>query len=194
MIERTLFRRTRAFRDTVGASSPITWRNACAVEEQGYVDRDVWLKAGEAACLTQQSGDLRRYRAFARQHCRDGGVFCRPVANGPGFGLHSEIVAPYCFTGSEKQKHRYLPRLTRGQLIGAIAIPSRSRQRPAGHSHPAPFWMSGLRAQWSKTFITNGWLSDLVIVVAKTDPGRARRASACFLVERGMPGSKRASA
>ena len=109
---------------------------------------------------------------------------------GLGFGLHNEIVAPYILRyGSEAQKERYLPAMARGEIVGAIAMSEpaagsdlqgiRSTAQDAGDH----FVLNG-----SKTFITNGWHADLVIVVAKTDPSAGAKGTSLLLVERGMPG------
>jgi acyl-CoA dehydrogenase len=109
---------------------------------------------------------------------------------GLGFGLHNEIVAPYILKyGSDAQKTKYLPAMASGELIGAIAMsePSagsdlqgiRTTARDAGDH-----WI----LNGSKTFITNGWHADLVIVVAKTDPDAGAKGTSLLLIERGMPG------
>jgi acyl-CoA dehydrogenase len=109
---------------------------------------------------------------------------------GLGFGLHNEIVAPYILRyGSEAQRERYLPAMARGEIVGAIAMSEpaagsdlqgiRSTAQDAGDH----FVLNG-----SKTFITNGWHADLVIVVAKTDPSAGAKGTSLLLVERGMPG------
>src|SRR5262249_46064686 len=126
MIERTLFSPEHAqFRDTVRrfiadhvAQQHARW------EEQGYVDREVWLKAGETGLLCtsipEQYGGIGGDRLASIVVMEE---LSAAVANGPGFGLHSEIVAPYLLHyGTEEQKQRYLPRMTRGELIGAIAM------------------------------------------------------------------------
>jgi len=193
MIERTLFAPEHAqFRDTVRrfladhvAPHHARW------EEQGYVDRDVWLEAGKAGLLCtsipEQYGGVGADRLASIVVMEE---FAAAVANGPGFGLHSEIVAPYLLHyGTEAQKQRYLPRMTRGELIGAIAM-----TEPAAGSDLQGIRTSATREgdhyvlNGSKTFITNGWLSDLVIVVARTDPGAGAKGISLFLVERGMPG------
>jgi acyl-CoA dehydrogenase len=109
---------------------------------------------------------------------------------GLGFGLHNEIVAPYILSyGSEAQKERYLPAMARGEIVGAIAMsePAAGSDlqgiRSTAHDAGDHFVLNG-----SKTFITNGWHADLVIVVAKTDPSAGAKGTSLLLVERGMPG------
>jgi acyl-CoA dehydrogenase len=110
---------------------------------------------------------------------------------GVGFGLHSEIVAPYLLHyGTAQQKRQYLPRLASGELVGAIAM-----TEPAAGSDLQGIRTTAIRqadgsflVNGSKTFITNGWLADLVIVVAKTDPAAGAKGTSLLLVERGMPG------
>jgi acyl-CoA dehydrogenase len=109
---------------------------------------------------------------------------------GLGFGLHNEIVAPYILSyGSDAQKERYLPAMARGEIVGAIAMsePAAGSDlqgiRSTAHDAGDHFVLNG-----SKTFITNGWHADLVIVVAKTDPSAGAKGTSLLLVERGMPG------
>jgi acyl-CoA dehydrogenase len=109
---------------------------------------------------------------------------------GLGFGLHNEIVAPYILRyGNEAQKERYLPAMARGEIVGAIAMsePAAGSDlqgiRSTAHDAGDHFVLNG-----SKTFITNGWHADLVIVVAKTDPSAGAKGTSLLLVERGMPG------
>ena len=193
MLERTLFSpEHEQFRDTVRrfiadhvAEQHPRW------EEQGYVDREVWLQAGRAGLLCtsipEEYGGIGGDRLASIVVMEE---LAAAVANGPGFGLHSEIVAPYLLHyGTDEQKRRYLPAMTRGEMIGAIAM-----TEPAAGSD-----LQGIRTtaerrgdeyvlNGSKTFITNGWLSDLVIVVAKTDPSAGAKGITLLLVERGMPG------
>jgi alkylation response protein AidB-like acyl-CoA dehydrogenase len=193
MLERTLFLpEHEVFRDTVRrfiadhvAQQHEHW------EEQGYVDREVWIEAGKAGLLCtsipEQYGGIGADRLASIVVMEE---FSAAVANGPGFGLHSEIVAPYLLHyGTEDQKMRYLPRMTRGELIGAIAM-----TEPAAGSDLQGIRTTAAREgesyilNGSKTFITNGWLSDLVIVVAKTDPSAGAKGISLLLVERGMQG------
>jgi alkylation response protein AidB-like acyl-CoA dehydrogenase len=115
----------------------------------------------------------------------------RAGTTGIGYSLHSEIVAPYILHyGTEAQKSHYLPKLASGEMIGAIAM-----SEPAAGSD-----LQGIKAtaikqpdgsyllNGSKTFITNGWHADLVIVVAKTNPTAGGKGTSLLLVERGMAG------
>jgi len=116
----------------------------------------------------------------------------RAGCTGIGFGLHSEIVAPYILHyGTEAQKRKYLPRLASGEMVGAIAM-----TEPAAGSDLQGVKTTALLSpdgshyvlNGSKTFITNGWHPDLVIVVAKTDPAAGAKGTSLLLVERGMAG------
>ena len=197
MIERTLFSADhegfrdsfRRFMDKEIAPFHSAW------EEQGYVDREVWRKAGANGylCMTMPeafggSGADKLYSVVQIEELSRGGW------SGIGFGLHSEIVAPYILHyGSEEQKRNYLPRLASGKMIGAIAM-----SEPAAGSDLQGVKSTAIRSSdaqgefyllnGSKTFITNGWHADLVIVVAKTDPSAGAKGTSLLLVERGMPG------
>jgi len=194
MIERTLFNADHeAFRDSFRrfmekeiAPFHADW------EEQGYVDRDVWRKAGENGflCMTLPeshggAGADRLYSVVQMEELARGGF------SGIGYGLHSEIVAPYiAHYGTDDQKARYLPRLASGEMVGAIAM-----SEPAAGSDLQGVRTTALKQadgsyliNGSKTFITNGWHADLVILVAKTDPAAGAKGTSLFLIERGMPG------
>ncbi len=194
MIERTLFSSDHeSFRDSFRrfmereiAPHHEAW------EEQGYVDRELWRKAGANGflCMTMPeeyggAGGDKLYSVAQMEELARGGF------SGVGFGLHSEIVAPYILHyGTGDQKQRYLPRLASGELVGAIAmsepaagsdlqgIKSTALKQPDGS-----FLLNG-----SKTFITNGWHADLVIVVAKTNPAAGAKGTSLLLVERGQKG------
>ena len=194
MIERTLFGPDHeAFRDSFRrfmdreiAPCHEAW------EEQGYVDRAVWNKAGEngylCATLPEEYGGAgadKLYSVVQMEELARGGY------TGIGFGLHSEIVAPYILHyGSEAQKRKYLPKLATGEMIGAIAM-----SEPAAGSDLQGIKSTGIKQadgsyllDGSKTFITNGWHADLVIVVAKTNPQAGAKGTSLLLVERGMKG------
>jgi acyl-CoA dehydrogenase len=160
-------------------------------EERGYVDREVWAKAGANGFLCTSMPEA--YGGAAADRLYSVVIFeevARQGVTGLGFGLHSEIVAPYLLSyGTDAQKERYLPAMARGELIGAIAM-----SEPAAGSDLQGIRSTAIdegdhfRLNGSKTFITNGWHADLVIVVAKTDPAAGAKGTSLLLVERGMPG------
>ena len=194
MIERTLFSSDHeAFRDSFTrfidkeiAPFHAQW------EDQGYVDRAVWNKAGENGflCMTMPeeyggSGADKLYSVIQMEALGKAGF------SGIGYCLHSEIVAPYIeHYGTADQKKRYLPRLASGEMIGAIAM----SEPAAGSDLQGIKTTAALQADGSyllngsKTFITNGWHADLVIVVAKTNPAAGAKGTSLLLIERGMPG------
>ena len=104
---------------------------------------------------------------------------------GLGIALHNSIVTPYLLHyGSEEQKQRWLPKLASGEWIAAIAM-----TEPAAGSD-----LQGIRTtarrrgnhyvlNGQKTFITNGQLADLIVVVAKTDPAMGAKGTSLFVVE-----------
>ena len=194
MIERTLFSADHeAFRDSFrrfmeNEIAPFheTW------EDQGYVDREVWRKAGQNGflCMTMPeayggAGADKLYSVVQMEELSRGGF------SGIGYGLHSEIVAPYILHyGTEAQKAKYLPLLASGEMVGAIAM-----SEPAAGSDLQGVKTTALKQadgsyllNGSKTFITNGWHADLVIVVAKTDPAAGAKGTSLFLLESGTPG------
>lgn len=162
-----------------------------AWEEQGYVDRSAWLAAGAAGllCVTMPeqyggAGVDRRYSTVLIEE------FARAAASGPGFSLHSEIVANYLLRyANEEQKQRWLPPMARGEKISAIAM-----TEPGAGSDLQSIRTTALRdgdhyiVNGSKTYITNGYNSDIVIVVAKTDPGKGAKGTSLIVVEEGMAG------
>ena len=164
-------------------------------EKQGYVDRNLWNKAGEMGLLCmdfpEEYGGMGirdfRYNAIL------GEELARVVANGPGFGLHTDVVGPYCTTYfNQDQKDRWMKGMTTGEIIAAIAM-----TEPGTGSDLANVKTTAIRKgdhyilNGVKTFITNGILSDLVIVVAKTDPQKAHKGISLLVVERGMKGFSR---
>src|SRR5690606_36514982 len=96
----------------------------------------------------------------------------RVGASGPGFSVHSDIIVPYLISlGTEEQKRRWLPGCVSGEIITAIAM-----TEPGAGSDLQGIRTTAVDAgdhfvlNGSKTFISNGINSDLVIVVARTDP------------------------
>jgi alkylation response protein AidB-like acyl-CoA dehydrogenase len=164
-------------------------------EADGVVDRSVWTRAGEMGLLCfdvdEEYGgggveDFRYNMVMAEELTRAG-------VNGPGFLVHTDIIVPYISSlGTEEQKRRWLPGLVSGEIISAIAM-----TEPGAGSD-----LQGIRTtavdkgdhyvlNGSKTFISNGILADLVVVVAKTDPEAGHQGVSLLVVERGMDGFER---
>jgi acyl-CoA dehydrogenase len=194
MIERTLFNADHeAFRDSFCRfiNKEIAPHHE-AWEEQGYVDRAVWGKAGEhgflCMSLPEAFGGSDADKLYSVVQMEE---IARAGFSGVGFGLHSEIVAPYILRyGTEAQKKKYLPKLASGEMVGAIAM-----SEPAAGSDLQGVKTTALLQSdgsylinGSKTFITNGWHADLVILVAKTDPTAGAKGTSLFLIENGTPG------
>ncbi|MEO8059431.1 MAG: acyl-CoA dehydrogenase family protein [Burkholderiales bacterium] len=194
MIERTLFSADheafresfRRFIDKEIAPYHEAW------EDQGYVAREVWTQAGKNGflCMTMPeayggSGANKLYSVVQMEELNAGGF------TGIGFTLHNELVAPYILRyGTQEQKLRFLPRLASGEIISAIAM-----SEPAAGSDLQGIKTTAIKQadgsyllNGSKTFITNGWHADLVVVVAKTNPQGGAKGTSLLLVERGMEG------
>ncbi len=165
-------------------------------EADGQVSREVWLAAGRAGLLgtdvPEEYGgggiDDFRYNAILGEELVATG------ASGPGFPLQNDVVAPYLLRlATEEQKQRWLPGFCSGEIITAIAMTEpgtgsdlQGIQTTARQDGSGDWILNG-----SKTFITNGIMSDLVIVVAKTDPEAGARGFSLLVVERGMAGFER---
>ncbi len=155
-------------------------------EKAEIFDRESWRKAGAAGLLCA---------SMPEEYGGAGGTFAHEGAiieaighvgvDGFGIGLHSAIVAPYILHyGSEEQKRKWLPRLASGELIGAIAMTEpgagsdlqgvKTRAEKDGNQY---------RINGSKTFITNGQLANLIIVVTKTDPAQGAKGTSLIVVE-----------
>ena len=163
-------------------------------EKDKVVPRSVWLAAGRAGLLCPSisaeyggcGGDRLHSMVVIEELARAG-------ATGPGFALHSDIVAPYILAyGAEEQRRRYLPAMARGEIIGAIAMSEAGAGSDLqGVRTTAVRRGNGYVLNGSKTFITNGQNADLVIVVAKTDPALGAKGITLFLVDSGLPGFSR---
>ncbi|HEU5456817.1 MAG TPA: acyl-CoA dehydrogenase family protein [Nocardioides sp.] len=164
-------------------------------EKDGQVSREVWTKAGAQGLLCfdvdEAYGgagvrDFRYNMVVAEEISRVG-------ASGLGFPVHTDVIVPYISSlGTDEQKQRWLPGLVSGELISAIAM-----TEPGAGSD-----LQGIRTSavdkgdhyvvnGSKTFISNGIMSDLVIVVARTNPEAGHQGISLLVVERGMDGFER---
>lgn len=160
-------------------------------EEEGQIDRALWNKAGEngmlCPCLPEEFGGVGAdylYSAIVMEEISRLGL------TGIGFGLHTDIVAPYIeHYGSAEMKQRLLPKMVTGELVGAIAM-----TEPGAGSDLQGVRTTAVRdgdhyiINGSKTFITNGQHADIVIVVAKTDPSAGAKGTSLIIVEAGTPG------
>ncbi|NWN92460.1 acyl-CoA dehydrogenase [Marinobacter adhaerens] len=193
MIPRTLFDADLdGFRDSV---RKFLEQEAAPYHEQwekdGQVSRELWQKAGELGflCPTMPeayggAGADFRYSAVVMEEVSRAGL------SGIGWTLHSDIVAPYILKyGTEEQKKHYLPRMASGEIITAIAM-----SEPGAGSDLQGVKTTAVKdgghyvLNGSKTFITNGQMADLVIVVAKTDPKEGAKGISLLLVESGWEG------
>ncbi|MDA8318468.1 MAG: acyl-CoA dehydrogenase family protein [Actinomycetota bacterium] len=164
-------------------------------ERDGVVSRDVWLAAGQAGLLgidiDERYGgggndDYRYYLVLNEEMTRAG-------ANGPGFSVHNDINGQYFRRlVTPEQADRWLPGYCSGELITAIAM-----TEPGAGSDLQGIRTTAVRdgdsyvLNGQKTFISNGQLADLVIVVARTDPEAGYRGISLLVVERGMAGFER---
>lgn len=161
-------------------------------EKAGIVDRDVWRKAGKAGLLGVDVAE--EYGGGGRGDYRFNAVLVEEIATAGahalGFWLHNNIVAPYLVElTSGSQRKRWLPGFCSGDTVTAIAISEPSAGSDlAGLRTTATQDGSDFVLNGHKTFITNGELADLVVVVAKTAPEKGPHGISLIVVERGTPG------
>jgi alkylation response protein AidB-like acyl-CoA dehydrogenase len=162
-------------------------------EKDGQVSHEFWKKAGAQGYLCPTVPEAYggseadfRYNAVVSEEVANFGL------TGIGFNLHSDIAVPYLMAyGTEEQKHKYLPGCISGDIITAIAMTEPGTGSDLqGVKTNAVLSDDGEHyiLNGSKTFITNGQLADLVIVVAKTNPDAGSKSSSLLLVETGMEG------
>ncbi len=164
-------------------------------EKAGVVDRNVWLEAGKQGLLGMDvpeqygGGGVRDFR----YNCVVSEEVTRVGGSGVGFTLHNDVMAPYLLDlTTDEQKARWLPAFVSGEMITAIAM-----SEPGAGSDLQGLKTTARRdgTDWiingSKTFITNGILSDLVLVVCRTDPEAGAHGFSLLAVERGTKGFER---
>jgi alkylation response protein AidB-like acyl-CoA dehydrogenase len=155
-------------------------------EKNGMVSRDIWLRAGELGLLCIDipeayggSGLDFSFSALFIEELAKKGV------SGPGFSLHSDIVAPYLLKyGTEAQKQKYLPQMATGKMITSIGMtePNCGSDLKALKTSAADkgdhYLVNG-----QKTFITNGYMSDMSIVAVKTNIGTDKEGVSLLIME-----------
>ena len=158
--------------------------------------RELWLEAGKQGFLGleipeqyggSEAGDYRFNAVLTEELAKVNMALPSCV------GIHADIVAPYLVhLTTEEQKERWLPRFCTGELLTAIGM-----TEPSGGSDLAALKTTAVQDgdDWvlngSKTFITNGYSADLVLVAARTSPEKKARGITLFAVEAGMQGFSR---
>ncbi|MFD0855904.1 acyl-CoA dehydrogenase family protein [Actinomadura adrarensis] len=185
-----------AFRDTVRSfiEKEITPHHE-QWERDGIVSREVWQAAGRQGLLGIEvpeeygGGGNEDYRYYVVLNEE----FAKANVHGPGFSVHNDINGAYLLKlCDEEQKKRWLPGYCSGDLITGIAM-----TEPQAGSDLQGIKTTAIKdgdeyvLNGSKTFISNGILADLVIVVAKTDPSAGAKGVSLLVVERGMEGFER---
>ncbi len=165
------------------------------IEDKG-IPRDVWISAGKqdflgleipAAYGGSEAGDYRFNAVLSEELSRVS------AAMSSCLGIHADIVAPYLADlCTEDQKERWLPRFCTGELVTAIGM-----TEPSGGSDLAALKTTAVQDgdSWvvngSKTFITNGYSADMVVVAARTTPGSGAKGITLFGIEADTPGFSR---
>lgn len=163
-------------------------------EKEKMVSRESWLQFGESGYLCpqvdEQYGGLGikdfRYNAIITEEIAKLGLASEAV----GYPLHSDIVCPYIeHYGTEALKMKWLPKMVSGEAIAAIAMTEPGAgsdlqgMRTTAVDKGDHFVVNG-----SKTFITNGYLSDLCVVAVKTDVTKGAKGISLLVIETGMKG------
>ena len=170
---------TRFFKEQWGPKDE-GWR------AQGMMDREAWLEAGANGFLCASMPEA--YGGAGGDFGHEAVLILAQAAAGlSGFGgsLHSGIVAPYILHyGTEEQKMRWLPKMATGELISAIAMTEPGTGSDLqGVRTSAVLDGDTYKINGSKTFITNGQLANLIIVVCKTDKDKGAQGISLFVVE-----------
>lgn len=155
-------------------------------ENNGMVSREIWERAGELGLLCidmpEQYGGSGLDFSFSALFIEELG---KEGINGPGFSLHSDIVAPYLLKyGTEAQKEAYLPKMASGKMITSIGMTEPNcgsdlkAIRTTAVDKGDHYLVNG-----QKTFITNGYMCDMSIVAVKTHPGTEKEGVSLLIME-----------
>lgn len=196
MIERTLFREEHnIFRESVRrfVEREIVPFHA-QWEHDGMVPRELWLKAGAEGLLCCTVPE--EYGGLGLDYLFDVVVFeelWRAGASGPGFLIHTDLVATYILTfGTEEQKKKFLPKMVSGECIGSLGMtePHAGSDLKAIRTKATrdgdDFVING-----QKVFISNGQMCDILVLATKTDSAAGAHGITLFLVEGDRPGFAR---
>jgi len=160
------------------------------------IPREFWLEAGKQGFLGLEIPE--QYGGAEAGDYRFNAVLLEELnkvnaALGSCVGIHADITAPYLVElGTEEQKQRWLPGVAAGEILLAIGM-----TEPSGGSDLAALKTTAVKAgdAWvlngSKTFITNGYSADLVIIAARTSPEKKARGITLFAVDATAPGFSR---
>jgi alkylation response protein AidB-like acyl-CoA dehydrogenase len=160
------------------------------------ISREVWIEAGRNDLLGLDvpeefggvdAGDYRFNAVLGEELAH------ASMAFNSCFQMHFDVTLPYIVKyGTTEQKQRWLPGACSGEILTTVAM-----TEPSGGSDLAALRTSAVQSgtDWiingSKTFITNGYTADLVIVAVKTSPDKGAKGITLFAVEEGMPGFER---
>ncbi|MDX6430917.1 MAG: hypothetical protein QOE54_3283 [Streptosporangiaceae bacterium] len=164
-------------------------------ERDGKVGREAWRKAGRQGLLAFEVPE--EYGGMGIRDFRFNAIVSEELFNtgavGIGLGVQNDIMPSYLVDlTTEEQKRRWLPGLANGDIVTSIAM-----SEPGAGSDVAGIKTTAVRTgdgyvvNGAKTFISNGLLSDLVMVAAKTDPAAGHRGISLIAVETDTPGFKR---
>ncbi|QOR67395.1 acyl-CoA dehydrogenase family protein [Cytobacillus suaedae] len=163
-------------------------------EKQGLIPREFWTKMGDNGFLCpwveEQYGGLGADFGYSTVI---GEELEKVGSSTIGITLHNDIVVPYLeIYGTEEQKRKWLPKCISGECITAIAM-----TEPGAGSDLAGVKTSAVKdgdhyiVNGQKTFITNGILADLIVVVCKTNPKERHKGISLLVIERDTPGFSR---
>jgi alkylation response protein AidB-like acyl-CoA dehydrogenase len=196
MIERSLFSpEHEMWRDTVRrfVEKEIVPYHA-QWEHDGIVPRELWLKAGEAGMLCCTVPE--EYGGLGLDYLFDVVVFeelWRVGASGPGFLIHTDLVATYILTaGTEEQKRHWLPKMVKGEAIGSLGMtePHAGSDLKAIRTK-AERKGNGFVINGQKVFISNGQMCDVLVLATKTDSTAGAKGVTLFLVDAASEGFNR---